>query len=79
MREARCDASALKPTLYTEKHLLYTEGRMIPQPLAPTEGRRTTENRIQENVVGKARDVHLDIAIYRAIRNGGRKLVFDQL
>ncbi len=32
-----------------------------------------------EDIVSKARDVHLDIAIYRAIRNGGGKLVFDQV
>ncbi len=32
-----------------------------------------------EDIVGKARDVHLDIAIYRANRNGGGKLVFDQV
>jgi hypothetical protein len=32
-----------------------------------------------EDIVGKARDVHLDIAIYRANRNGGGNLVFDQV
>lgn len=32
-----------------------------------------------EDIVGKARDVHLDIAIYRAYRNTGGKLVFDQV
>ncbi len=32
-----------------------------------------------EDIVGKARDVNPDIAIYRANRNGGGKLVFDQV
>ncbi len=32
-----------------------------------------------EDIVGKARDVNLDIAIYRAKRNGGGRLVFDQV
>ena len=32
-----------------------------------------------EDIVGKARDVNPDIAIYRANRNGAGKLVFDQV
>lgn len=32
-----------------------------------------------EDIVGKARNVNPDIAIYRANRNGGGKLVFDQV
>ncbi len=32
-----------------------------------------------DDIVGKARDVNPNIAIYRANRNGGRKLVFDQV
>jgi len=32
-----------------------------------------------EDIVGKARDINLDIAIYRANRNGGGKLNFDQM
>ena len=32
-----------------------------------------------EDIVGKARDVNSDIAIYRANRNGAGKLVFDQV
>ena len=32
-----------------------------------------------EDIVGKARDVNPNIAIYRANRNGGGKLIFDQV
>ena len=32
-----------------------------------------------EDIVGKARNVNIDIKIYRARRSSGGKLVFDQL
>jgi hypothetical protein len=32
-----------------------------------------------EDIVGKVRDINLAIAIYRANRNSGGKLIFDQM